>query len=275
MKKIIIFSTILIISYFFNVGASNATVGGPTYISNIQSALDNASEIIYEVHSQGGRGCPPEIYSQNIQTGEKKVVLSCNQSEKLSNLDYETEREVTLAKYPTILKRIDLNKNKVTAVTTAIDVQEIDEAKGFFGKTDFTIDIFQNNVKKTTLTYSGCKANQQHIIEGYKTPDNMYLVLVVSTIGDCFEGGYTAQRLFIVPNITFYDSTSLPVIANEDPAPGIGNLSFIAKISSETPNQNGTGTTGKNNTATVNYQIIIAILIVIVISLAVQRSKNK
>ncbi len=278
MKKITILSVALLLSFVFVTNTTHATVGGPTYISNIQTTSFNSPEIIYEVANQGGRGCPPVIYSQNILTGQTKTLLSCDQAEKLSEIDYQTEREVILAKYPVILDRIDLNKNKVTAATVAINEQEMDEAKGFFGKTDFTIDIFQNAIKKSTLSYSGCSPIQPHIIEGYKAPNNKSLMLVVSTKGDCFEGGYTLQRIFFVPDITIYDAASLPSVINKDPLPGPGNISFIAKVPATTAPSAAPKTsteTEKDEAGTlINYRIIIGILIVLVLGLAYKKAKR-
>jgi hypothetical protein len=294
MKKIIFFSAVLILSYIINTPVSQATVGGPTYINNIQTDA-SGQEIIYEVMGGDGRGCPPEIYSYNISTGSTKVLLSCNDSERLSNFEYETELELTMSKYPVILKRIDLNKNKITAEAVVTGEQEYDESLGNWGKTDFSIDIFQDGIKKMTKAYSGCKPEQQQIIEGYRIPNSKNMVLVLSTVTDCFEGGYLGQNPFIVPNITVYDATSLSITKNQAPTPGNGRISLIASKTASTDTQASIAsidrdtnmganteagidnemqnkTNGDSGLPALNYQIFIGILLVIILALIFRKS---
>ncbi|MEI6849999.1 MAG: hypothetical protein WCK29_03095, partial [archaeon] len=54
------------------------------------------------------------------------------------------------------LKKVDLNNNKIKAVAKVVKEEKFDESKGFFGKTDFSVDIFQNNIydKEVTKNYN-------------------------------------------------------------------------------------------------------------------------
>lgn len=281
MKKITLFSAVLILVYLINVPPSHATVGGPTFISNIQTDA-KGQEIIYEIWFQSGKGCPPELHSYNLQIGLKKVLLSCDELLKLSNRDQMVETEVTMSKYPVMLKRIDLNKNKITAVSTVTDEQKYDELKGLFGKTSFSLDIFQDGIKKTTYVYQGCKPEQQQIIDGYRIPNSKFMILILSTTGNCFEGGYTKQHMIVVPNTTIYDANALSITTNATPTPGNGRITLVAKNPTGTTNQSSEETgqisTEENTTANtpnnsaLNYQIFIGVLLVIILALIFKKS---
>ncbi len=292
MKKITYFGLLLILTYFINVSITNATVGGPTYISNIQT--NNGQDIAYQVSNMGGRGCPPEVYSYNVINGKSNLILSCNDLEKLNSVDAMTELEITLSKYPIILNKIDLNKNKISAVAKVIREEKYDESKGLWGKTDFSVDIFQNNVKKTTLEYSGCRPEQNHTIEGYANPESNYIILKVSTIGDCFEGGYTSQSIYSLSNINFYDEAAIPIESiNAEPTNNKSNLSFIAqnqKVINDSKN-NEVVDNAQNNIrydnnseiidkstnksekpiSSLSYQIFIGVLVIIILTLILKR----
>jgi hypothetical protein len=228
MKKIILLSATIVVVCLMTITKVQATVGGPTIIHSLQYSPTNGQEFIYEQQNYGGKGCPPEIYAINIKTQIKRTLVSCDEGIR-NSVEYNTKLENTLSQYPNLLKHIDLIKNKFSAKITAVKEHDFDASTGNFGGTDFQLDLFQNNEKKASILYSGCSKDQVHIIEGYAIPYKSTLVLLVSTKGDCFEGGYTRENLYIVPNIsTYFDQTSLPVKNTEAARSGTGNISLIA-----------------------------------------------
>ncbi len=267
IKKILFVFAILSV-YLCNPNTSEATVGGPIYISNIQGK-NGSTEIIYEINSYSGRGCRPTIVTQDAITGIKKELLSCNESEKLSDNDFLIEEEVLLSGYPTVLDRIDLNKNKISAVITSAIEEKYDASKGNFGGTDFSVDIYQDSVKKATITYKGCKPNQPQVINGYRMLNNKGIVFVVSTIGDCFEGGYTEQRVYIVNDIAILDSKPLPIVNNAEAIVDHGSL--IPSSKEVVKNDEKVVTEVKpvnkvDNTSFYKLTIVLLILVVIVLT---------
>jgi len=235
MKKII-FVTALVVTTLLGISLVHATVGGPTIIDSLQYSSTNKQEFIYEVISYSGKGCPPEIYSINLIDGTKKPLLTCKQADLMTDIAYTATLESVLSAYPSLLKHIDLEKNNfsakiaVTGQKTATD-QDV-------GSTDFRLDLFQNGESKGVFNYSGCRPEQVHTIEGYIIPNVNTLVLLVSTTNDCWEGGYIGEKLYLVPNVTLYNQSPLPLKNNNEASAGTGNLSVIARefiLPSSTP----------------------------------------
>ncbi len=271
--KKILFVFVIVSIYLSNPNTSQATVGGPEYISNIQGK-NGSTEIIYEINSYSGRGCRPTIVTEDTVTGIKKILLPCDKSEKLSDNDFLIEEEVLLSGYPTVLDRIDLNKNKITAVITSAIEEKYDPSNGKFGKTDFDVDIYQDGVRKTSIKYQGCKPDQSHVINGYRMLNNKSIVLVVSTIGDCFEGGYTEQRIFVVKDINIFDSKPLPIVNNAEAIIDGGSLTMDYKDKVVNNEQVSTEVKVDNKNSNVSfYQITIILLVLIVLALVVSRRK--
>lgn len=227
MKNTHIILLFLFISLVSFNSIANATVGGPTYIHSVQTD-SQGKEVIYQTEDLGGRGCPPEIFSINIQTGAKNVLIDCDDTENFDAITNMAKLEETLAKFPIILNRIDLLKNGISAVSKVVAEEKYDESKGNFGKTDFSVDILQDGTKKETFTYSGCTPGQPQVIEGYDIPNSTSIALVLSTKGDCFEGGYSMDRIFIVPNVKKTDTTPLSTKSDGDVTAKEGDLSFTA-----------------------------------------------
>lgn len=230
MKKSTIFGTAIAVAFLLNVSITNATVGGPTLIHSLQYSSSKPQEIIFEAQNYGGKGCPPEIFSLDLNTGAIKTVVDCDDVDwDLAQNGYNAKLEYTLSQYPSLLRHIDLNINNITAEVTVTGEEKYNPNAGFFGRTDYRLDVFQNGVKKGSYNYSGCSVDQPHVIEGYTVPNTRNLVLLVSSKGDCFEGGYAVERLFVVPNVTFSDIKSLPLKGSKEASPGPGNLYLMAK----------------------------------------------
>ncbi len=280
------------LAYFIlSVSPVQATVGGPTYIYNIRSNTDSDSGreigVMYEEQNIGGKGCPPEIYALDTKTGKRNVLVSCDEGIGNDTSSYQTKFAITLAKYPILLNRINLKYNSIRAKATVIREIGGDYENNVSPKTDFSLDIFQNNEKKATLAYSGCKPEQPHIIEGYTIPVNNFIALLVSTIGDCFETGYVREQLYIVPGITPHYPTALKIREKNTPAvvdagSENGSLLVVAekpsvipiKPDEVTPPVLPQETVPSNlNLPELVYQIIIGSLILVIIVLFVFKLK--
>ena len=233
--KNILFYVAIVVTYLLLPTFTYATVGGPTLIDSLQYNMANKSEILYEQLNYSGKGCPPEAYSMNLVNGVKRVLISCNDADWMNSTLYNTKLENTLASYPSLLKHIDLTKNNFSAQINITRQQAASEKNGFLNKTDFRLDIFQDNQIKGSFEYSGCDPDQLHIIEGYIIPNINTLVLLVATKGDCFENGYTRETLFTVPNVTLYNQSPLPLKNGNEAESVIGNLSIIANRSISLP----------------------------------------
>jgi len=227
MKKFTITSVIVAVFSLSILSTVHATVGGETLIQSILYSPSNSQQIIYKVQNYGGKGCPPEIFSFSTQTGVSTALISCNDADGTSQTKFNSISEDTLSQYPNLLRHIDLSKNKISARLTLVAEQEVDEASQNFGRADFHLDVFQNGEKKTGINYSGCSKDQVHIVEGYIVPNKNWMALLVSTKGDCFEGGYASENLYLVPNITLYNQAPL-LIKDKGATAGNGNLSLIA-----------------------------------------------
>lgn len=234
MKNILIITAIAV-TYSLSPALTNATVGGPTLIDSIQYSSANKSQIIYEELSYSGKGCPPGITLMNLQTSARTKLASCNDADWMNSTSYNAKLENILASYPSLLKHIDLGKNNISAQITITGRKSATEQNYFLESTDFRLDVFQNGEKKASYTYSGCSTSQLHVIEGYIIPNVNTLVLLVSTKGDCFEGGYTRETLYTVPNITLYNQSPLALKNNNEAKPGTGNLSLVATKSDVPP----------------------------------------
>src|SRR5687768_9496318 len=116
MKKYVILS--IATGAYFAAAIVFATVGGPTYISNIAwNAKDNSA--YYTVHDGGGRGCPPIINKINISTLARSEVKSCDQLEKenaygtdVGIRKYDEFRSITYEGLP-YLGSVNLKNNNI------------------------------------------------------------------------------------------------------------------------------------------------------------------
>ncbi len=179
-----------------NVLPVQATVGGPITISEVRTNADG-SEVIYVEQNMGGRGCPPEIYKLDLASGAKSLLVSCNESEQ-NKVAYDAKFAETLAQFPVALNSVELlSLNTRAQVNVTREVKE-DLANNVFARTDFKVDILRNDQKLRTLEYSGCKPDQAHEFKIYPLTNPEKLLIKSTSIGDCFEGGYSVDLIHLV-----------------------------------------------------------------------------
>lgn len=233
MKNTLFLATVAV-TYLLNSTFAHATVGGPTLIDSIQYSSADKETIIYEQQSLSGKGCPPEVYSIDLPLGTKNKLISCSDADWTNQTSYNARLESILAKYPSLLKHINLSKNNISVQIIVTDQKAATQQNYYLESTDFRLDVYQNGEKKSSYIYSGCSPEQLHIIEGYIIPNVNILVLLISSKGDCFEGGYAREVLYTVPNIILYNQNPLPLKNNKEATSEVGNLSLFATQTSDT-----------------------------------------
>lgn len=196
----------------FTINSAFATVGGPTYIYNFKYNPLNES-VYYIAQDQGGRGCPPELFKLSLNTGKSQVDYSCDQGEKLevqdtfSAVDAEINKITNSFKY---LIPINLKTNRISVDVSFVDYEklspELDEVKN----ANFIASVYQDNKKIIDLPIKGCNLEQPFVFGGYTIPGfDKKIVLLLSTKGDCFEGGYINETLHVVGGVSNLDKTQL------------------------------------------------------------------
>ncbi len=189
----------------------SATVGGPIYIERLSySSGENA--LYYLINNQGGRGCPPEIEKMDLATGERTLVLPCDKieatyytKEGFNSSDYD--QFIQNAFEPlTSLQVISLPKNDISVTVDYVGENKIED---FTISSDFQALIFQGGQKKETIDFTGCYKDQPNVFRGYMIPNTNKVAMIISRIGDCGEGGYTNDNVYVLDNINFQDTTAM------------------------------------------------------------------
>lgn len=304
MKKYLInVPFILIVSFFSFSFFAFATVGGPTFISTFKyNPIDES--VYYILQDNGGKGCPPELMKISLNTGKREVVYSCEEGEKLlQKNNYNTS--VVYSEINKIIKdykpltQISLKDNRIF-----IDVNFVNSEKYPLGvgddinnimKSNFSASVYQDNVKVTDLPIVGCNKEQPFLFDGYAIPGfEKKIVLLLSSLGNCFEGGYINETLYVVGGVnnlnkTFY-SNSMKDFSALIPSSGtlvVYEPEKIENVTKNIPNpeiQNETNNTinenakEENNSNKYNFStitIIIGVIISILLGVFIGRLFNR
>lgn len=201
MKKIHIFLIILV--FLFLAHGVSATVGGPTFIYNFK--YNPINESVYYINTDlSGRGCPPELMKLSLNFGKPEAVYSCDEGEKLmANNGYDVSLVSTeIAKITNGFKDltpINLKNNKISIDVSFVDYENIGPENIEIKKANFVASVYQDNKKIIDLPVGGCNLEQPFIFAGYTIPGfDKKIVLLLSTKGDCYEGGYVYETLYVV-----------------------------------------------------------------------------
>lgn len=227
----------------------SATVGGPTTIDRL-SYSPNENSLYYLVHDGGGRGCPPIIEKINLTTKERTQVKSCDEIESTYYRDESSAASYNQFIEDTfrglnMLSIISLTKNDISIVVEYVGEHRFDE---YNVSSDFRALILQGDQKKGTVDFIGCYQDQPNVFRGYLIPNTDKMVMEISRIGDCFEGGYTKDDVYVLDNINFQDTTAVGFY-NYSSEPGVHRGDIVAsaqdikKAVTDTPYQK----TEKNN----------------------------
>ncbi|MFA7302231.1 MAG: hypothetical protein WC030_00585 [Candidatus Paceibacterota bacterium] len=192
---------------------SHATTGGPTYVYSFTYNPTNES-VYYVRQSEGGRGCPPELWKMSLATGKTDVVFSCSQGEALMQANGSGGATAVQLAINTIVKDFkDLTPIHLPKNTIAVDVDFV-RAENTYPESDgiaqshFTTRVYQGTKKVAEMPIIGCAIDQPFLFAGYAIPGyDKKIVLLLSTKGDCFEGGYVNETLYPVGGVDGLDKT--------------------------------------------------------------------
>lgn len=242
----------------------SATVGGPTYISQIAyKASDNS--IYYVVSDMGGQGCPPIIHAQNVATGKVTQVKSCN---AVLEQYFMTGSDSDQRKYDTFLYSffeglpylgsISLPKNNI-AVRVEVLSERVED--GFPMYTDFRAHVTQDNKEVATLNFRGCSKDQPHLFEGYRIPNTDTMVMLISNKGDCYEEGYVKESISIIKGVRYYNTDVVRSYKQASAAePNTGNLIVSATTKAPSTTEATTTPTLQQNPITPTMGALLAAL---------------
>lgn len=206
---------LVIIFAFILPTTSYATTGGPTYIYSFK--YNPANESVYFVQqNEGGRGCPPELLKMSLATRKIDVVFSCDQGESLvtANTDGADGIAAVNSAIKAIIKDfkdltpISLPKNNITIDVDFVRSEKLIPEDDFIARSYFIAKVFQDATKIAEIPIVGCSIDQPFVFAGYAIPGfEKKILLLLSTKGNCYEGGYTDETLYPLGGINHLDRT--------------------------------------------------------------------
>lgn len=209
-----------------------ATVGGPTLIDTIKyNSKDNS--VYYLVHDWGGRGCQPAIEKVEVTSGMISEVLSCDEIQRrfyddnAGFLQEQYDQYVqSIMKNQVFLRGLDLRKNNISS---SVRLVRENVGEDFVNNwSEFELTVKQNEEEKASIDFRGCYKDQPLVLEGYMILDSEKMALILSRIGDCFEGGYVLQSLYIVDNISQINADEVWSSTQSAPVVNRGSLVVYA-----------------------------------------------
>ncbi|MFA6077263.1 MAG: hypothetical protein WC735_04280 [Candidatus Paceibacterota bacterium] len=264
-KKLLLFSIIL--GIYFVANSAFATVGGPTYISEIAfSAVNNS--IYYKVHDGGGRGCPPIIHRIDLVTLKDSEVKSCNQVERefpYSETNTQKYNQFIADTYESLsyLGSVSLKKNNIDVQVEFLSENKLEGEDNWIISRNFRATITQDDKEIGAINFKGCDKDQPHVFEGYMIPNSDKMAMLISNKGDCFEGGYLGESLHIVKGVKYYDKNIVRGFKQASATePNMGNVVVYAGVANNPEREApapGEATTPNKNSNYILYIIVIAL----------------
>lgn len=179
---------------------AHATTGGETLISNIYYNTQTKS-IIYTSQNNGGRGCPPDLIAQNTVTAQTKYIFDCEDDTLPAKYPSFFARNADYVKDFQPMSQVNIKKLGLGVTLTKLSEEKL-EGDNWLIRTKFRMVVTQNGLKMHEQEITGCSVDQPWVIGGLIAPDlKNKIALLVSGKGDCYEGGYVTEKLFIVPAI--------------------------------------------------------------------------
>ncbi|MDO8575234.1 MAG: hypothetical protein Q7R78_00835, partial [bacterium] len=100
------------------------------------------------------------------------------------------------------LTPINLKTNKISIDVNFVDYKKFSGDETMIESANFIAFVYQNDKKIADLPIKGCNLEQPFTFAGYAIPGfNKKMILLLSTKGDCWEGGYINETLNIVANL--------------------------------------------------------------------------
>ncbi len=208
------------------VGPVSATVGGPSFIEDL--SFDRVEKVVYYlVRAYDGRGCPPIVWKINFATNEQAEVKSCDELifEEYSDEDYSRYIEETFRHPQTEgLRLISLEENRIFVEVEVVGEEVLD---GELASKSFRARIVQNGLEVGNVEFSGCYEDQPIVFQGYLVPEINKLLLSISRIGSCFEGGYVKDDIFFVDGVSIQNTDPI-YVANQFSGPKVLRGGLVA-----------------------------------------------
>ncbi len=242
-----------------------ATVGGPTYISQI--AYNASDDSVYYLESNmGGKGCPPILHSVALTTTQDSEVKTCDEVFQQFFKDYSEENQQKYAQFISdiyknlsYLGSVSLTKNNID-VRVEVLSEHTENGERYW--TDFRATLTQDSKEVAQINFRGCSKEQPHIFEGYRIPDTDAMAILISNKGDCFEGGYVKEGLTVVRGITYYDTNIVRSFKEQSATePNTGNVVAYA-TSQDGENNTPPPPTAPQKNSVAEILLMAAILIV-------------
>lgn len=236
-------TTILFATAFFVVSTTpaRATVGGEWLIFDLYYNTQTKS-VIYTSQDYGGRGCPPDLIAKNTVTDQMKTIFGCSDDKLPAKYSSFAARNADYTKDFQRMYEANIKKLGIGVTFTKTGEEKL-KGDDWLVRTKFLMTVTQNGLKIYESETSGCSVDQPWVIGGFMAQDlKNKLVLLVSGKGDCFEGGYVTERIFIVP-AAVEGAEYLNTYKGERPlVPTVGNLVVYgqAEKPAEQPVQNPT-----------------------------------
>lgn len=215
-----------ILSLATNATSAYATVGGPTFIGDF--TYNKADESVYYVeNSQSGRGCPPILKKISLNTSSISTVYSCDEVEKLVASNGTINKIGTITQNFKPLQQINIAKNNIVIDVNFAREEKIAQTNEVI-KRHFIANVYQNSNKISEFTLTGCSLDQPFTFAAFAIPGfDKKIILLLSTKGDCWEGGYTMETPYVVAGIENLDKTSDIKSTKSDQAALTSSLSTI------------------------------------------------
>lgn len=264
---------ILVFCLFAIVGTdtAHATVGGPTFIQDF--SYNPADESVYYQKISGdGRGCPPELMRLSLASGVTDKALSCDEGEALQetataqNTSPVTTKIYDLTRSFKPLIPISLKKNDISVDIHFTGYENISPDVSEIQKANFVATAYQGNKKLLEFPIIGCSMGQPFSFAGYAVPGfEKKIVLLLSSKGDCWEGGYIRENLYVVSGVSNLDRTSSDTFHKYAAAltPSEGTLVVFAKnVASEGDGNTPTTPTGEPASSNTYILTLVGALII-------------
>lgn len=258
---------------------ASATVGGPTYIGSFM--YNNANESIYYIErSDGGRGCPPELKKVSLVSEKIDTVFSCSQGESLQGNDYTNNYQLAMVEITKLtngfkdLTPVSLTKNTIRIDVDFVKTETLDSEPDWILKTHFLAKVYQNNKKIDEFQIAGCNLDQPFTFAGYAIPGfEKKIALLSSTKGNCFEGGYTIERLSIIGGVNVQDGTHTGGYKSIE-TPLVPSESTLVVFEHDTVDFTASSTVPTKNTSSTTTLILLT-FIGLVVGFLIRKSTSK
>lgn len=270
--------TTLVILAGTGAGIAHATVGGPTYVYDF--TYNPANESVYYIsNAMSGRGCPPELMRLSLVDSTIQKAYSCEEAEaQLTPPTTYLSPIINITETFKHLASINLKKNNISVDVRFLNYKNISLDVSEIKKANFVATAYQGDEKLVDFPIVGCSAEQPFTFAGYAIPGfEKKIILLLSAKGDCWEGGYTRESLYVVGGVSNLDKTPIGNFYKNASAlvPNEGTLVVFAKdADSDTTSTTTTETPATHKTSNPTILLVGALLIGLIAGVTLGRVRK-